>query len=280
MKTRISIAMLVLGFFVLIPVNAAEEATTKDVNEPEIVVQAAAEKSEVFKTEMDKVSYIIGTQIGGNMKKAEIDINLELLMQGVKDGLEGKEPALDEAEMQKVYSAWQQSMRAEQAAKQKKEAAENLAAGTAFLEANKAKEGVKVLESGLQYKVITEGTGNTPTADDKVKTHYRGTLIDGKEFDSSYKRGKPAEFPVKGVIGGWTEALQLMKEGAKWELYIPAGLAYKERPRPGIPANSTLVFEIELIEILEKVESSKVPNPRGSRTPITPKEPEAPKEVK
>jgi len=251
-KTKISIAMFVLGFFVVMWVNAAEKDTTKDVN-----IQAADEKAEIFKTEMDKVSYIIGTQIGENFKKAEIDVNLELLMQGLKDTLQGKEPALSQAEMQKVYSDWQQSMREKQLAKQKKEAAENLAAGTAFLEANKTKEGVKVLPSGLQYKVITEGTGNTPTADDTVKTHYRGTLIDGTEFDSSYKRNRPAEFPVKGVIKGWTEALQLMKEGAKWELYIPANLAYGERGRPGIPPNSTLVFEIELIEIVKPAEPTE-----------------------
>jgi FKBP-type peptidyl-prolyl cis-trans isomerase len=266
-KTRIIITMLMLSFFVVMPVNAAEEVTTK-ANEPEVTARAV-EKSGMFKTEMDKVSYIIGTQIGGNMKKAEVDINLELLMQGIKDTLEGKEPALDQAEMQKVYSAWQQEMREKQIAKQKKEAADNLAAGTAFLEANKAKEGVKVLPSGLQYKVITEGTGNIPTADDKVKTHYRGTLIDGTEFDSSYKRGTPAEFPVKGVIKGWVEALQLMKEGAKWELYIPANLAYGERGRPGIPANSTLIFEIELLEIVKPVVMPKAP-----------KTPEKPEEVK
>jgi FKBP-type peptidyl-prolyl cis-trans isomerase FklB len=257
-KTRISIAMLVLGFFVVMLVNTGGEGTTKDVNEPEIVVQAADEKAEVFKTEMDKLSYIIGTQIGENLKKAEIDVNLELLMQGIKDTLQGREPALSQAEMQKVYSDWQQRMRAKQLAKQKKEAAENLAAGTAFLEANKAKQGVKVLPSGLQYKVITEGTGNTPTADDTVKTNYRGTFIDGTEFDSSYKRNRPAEFHVKRVIKGWTEALQLMKEGGKWELYIPANLAYGERPRPGIPPNSTLVFEIELIEIVKPAEVNEV----------------------
>ena len=249
--------MLVLGFFIVMPVNAAEKGTTKDVNKPEIVVQTADKKAEIFKTEMDKVSYIIGMQIGGNLKKAEIDVNLELLMQGIKDTLQGKEPALSQAEMQKVYSAWQQSMRAKQLAKQKKEAAENLAAGTAFLEANKAKQGVKVLPSGLQYKVITEGTGNTPTANDKVKTNYRGTLIDGTEFDSSYKHGKPAEFRVKGVIKGWTEALQLMKAGSKWELYIPADLAYGERGRPGIPPNSTLIFEIELLEVIKNQSKDK-----------------------
>ena len=264
MKTRISIAMLVLGCLILLsgcstslPDNAIEESAIKDVNEPEVVVQVADEKAEIFTTEMDKVSYIIGTQIAGNLKKAEIEANLELLIQGLKDTLEGKEPAIDQAQMQKIYSDWQQSMRAERLAKQKKEAAENLTAGTAFLEANKSKEGVIVLPSGLQYKVITEGTGNIPTADDRVKTHYRGTLIDGTEFDSSYKRNQPAEFRVKGVIKGWTEALQLMKEGAKWELYIPANLAYGERGRPSIPPNSTLIFEIELIEIVKPANTTE-----------------------
>ena len=198
--------------------------------------------------------------MAGSLKKAGIDVNLELLVQGLKDALAGTKLALSKDEMTKTYTGWQQKMRAKQAAKKAKEAAENLAAGTAYLEANKAKEGVKVLPSGLQYKVVTEGTGNTPTADDKVKTHYRGTLIDGSEFDSSYKRNKPAEFGVKGVIKGWTEALQLMKEGGKWELYIPANLAYGQRGRPGIPGNSTLIFEIELLEIV-KAEPAKAAQP-------------------
>jgi len=250
-KTRSKIVMLVLVFLTVMLVNAAEEGAKKDANEPKIIVQATAEKVEIFKTEMEKVSYIIGTQIARQFKSQEIEINLDTLLMGLKDALGGDKLVLGQSEMKTVYDGWQKKMRAKQAAKQAKETAENLAAGTAFLEANKAKEGVKVLPSGLQYKVITEGTGNTPTADDKVKTHYRGTLIDGTEFDSSYKRNKPAEFPVKGVIKGWTEALQLMKEGGKWELYIPANLAYGERGRPSIPANSTLIFEIELLEIVK-----------------------------
>ena len=261
MKTRSKIVMLVLVCLTVMLVNAAEEGAKTDVNEPQIIVQATADKAEVFKTEMDKVSYIIGTQMAGSLKKAEIDVNLELLVQGLKDTLAGTKLALSQAEMTKTYAAWQQQMRAKQAAKTAEEAAKNLAAGTAFLAANKVKEGVKVLPSGLQYKVVKEGTGNTPTADDKVKTHYRGTLINGTEFDSSYKRNKPAEFPVKGVIKGWTEALQLMKEGGKWELYIPANLAYGQRGRPSIPANSTLVFEIELIEILKPAEPAKAAKP-------------------
>jgi FKBP-type peptidyl-prolyl cis-trans isomerase len=158
---------------------------------------------------------------------------------------------MSQAEMKTVYDAWLQRRKQEEAAAKAKAGSENLAKGTAFLEANKAKEGVVALPSGLQYKVIKEGTGGTPVATDKVKTHYRGTLIDGKEFDSSYKRGQPATFGVTQVIAGWTEALQLMKEGAKWELYIPANLAYKTRDTPTIPANSTLIFEIELIEIVK-----------------------------
>ena len=243
--------MLVLVFLTVMLVNAAEEGAKKDVNEPKIVVQATVEKVEILKTETEKVSYIIGTQIARNFKQQDIEVNLDSLMMGLKDALQGDKLVMSQDEMTKVYSAWQTKMRAKMATKKAKEASENLAAGTAFLEANKAKEGVKVTSSGLQYKVITEGTGNTPTADDKVKTHYRGTLIDGTEFDSSYKRNRPAEFAVTGVIKGWTEALQLMKEGGKWELYIPADLAYGERGRPSIPANSTLIFEIELLEIVK-----------------------------
>ena len=261
MKTRNYIVMLALSCLIVISAYAAQEGTKEDVQEPQTTEQAAAPKAETLKTEMEKVSYIIGTQIARNFKTQEIEVNLDSLMMGLKDALEGKTLVLSQDEMKQVFTRFQQQMRAKQAAKQAKEAAENLAAGTAFLEANKAKEGVKVLPSGLQYKVVTEGTGNTPTADDKVKTHYRGTLIDGTEFDSSYKRNKPAEFPVKGVIKGWTEALQLMKVGDKWELYIPANLAYGQRGRPNIPANSTLIFEIELLEVTKAAAPAQAAQP-------------------
>ena len=252
MKTRSKIVMLVLVCLTVMLVNAAEEGTQKDANEPQIVAQATTAKAEIFKTEVEKVSYIIGTQIAGNFKTQEIEVNLDSLLLGLKDALEGKELALSQDEMKQVFKRFQQQMRAKQAAKQAKEAAENMAAGTTFLEANKAKEGVKVLPSGLQYKVVTEGTGNTPVATDRVKTHYRGSFVGGKVFQSSFEGGKPIEFGVTGVIPGWTEALKLMKEGAKWELYIPANLAYGERGKsPSIPANSTLIFEIELLEIVK-----------------------------
>jgi len=257
-KTRNYIVMLALSFLIVISAYAAVEEGAK---EPQTTPAGTAPQVETLKTEVEKVSYIIGTQIAGNFKAQEIEVSLDSLMQGLKDVLEGKQLALGQDEMKTVYKAWQQKMRAKQAAKQAMEAAKNMAAGTAYLEANKAKEGVKVLPSGLQYKVITEGTGSTPTADDKVKTHYRGKLIDGTEFDSSYKRNQPAEFGVKGVIKGWTEALQLMKVGGKWELYIPADLAYGQRGRPSIPPNSTLIFEIELLEIVKPAAAGQAAQP-------------------
>lgn len=197
-----------------------------------------------LQNELNKVSYVIGTQIAQNFKRQDIEINIESLMWGLKDAMEGKKLALSQDENRQVMLNFQTRMTAKLVAK-------NLTEGIAFLEVNKAKEGVQVLPSGLQYKVIKEGTGKIPTVDDKVKTHYRGTLINGTEFDSSYKRNKPAEFPVKGVIKGWTEALLLMKQGSKWELYIPPNLAYGEQGRPGIPPNSTLIFEIELLEVVK-----------------------------
>jgi len=254
-KTRVYILMLALGCLAVMSVFAAQEGTKENTGQAESVVATVKvnppnPNAAMLKTEMDKVSYIIGTQIARNFKTQDIEVNVEALTLGLKDALAEKPLALSNDEMQKVYAGFQSQMRAKMAAKQAAEASKNIAAGTAFLEANGTKEGVKVLPSGLQYKVITEGTGKSPTATDKVKTHYRGTLIDGTEFDSSYKRDRPAEFAVNAVIKGWTEALQLMKEGSKWELYIPADLAYGSRPRPGIPANSTLVFEVELLEVL------------------------------
>ncbi len=258
MKTKMFILMLVLGCLIAVSVYAAKESSKATVVPPPAPDKKATAPQVIMRkvgslvTEMDKVSYAIGVQLGTNFKRQGIDIKIEKFVQGFKDAAAGNKLELTEQEIQQTMMAFSQKMREKQQEKQKADAVKNLAEGKAFLAANGKKEGVRVLPSGLQYKVLKEGTGKTPTAADKVKTHYRGTLIDGTEFDNSYKRGKPAEFGVTAVIKGWTEALQLMKEGAKWELYIPADLAYGERARPTIPANSTLIFEIELLEVVKE----------------------------
>jgi len=215
--------------------------------------QVNAEENLLLKSQRDKVSYIIGMDIGKNFKNQSIDIDPDILAKGIKDALAGGKPLLTEQEIRETLAAFQKEMTAKQEELAKKMGEKNKKEGEAFLADNKKKEGVQTLASGLQYKVIKAGVGNKPQITDTVTTHYRGTLIDGTEFDSSYRRGKPATFPVKGVIAGWTEALQLMEEGAKWQLFIPPHLAYGERGAGrAIGANVTLIFEIELISIEEK----------------------------
>jgi FKBP-type peptidyl-prolyl cis-trans isomerase len=173
-----------------------------------------------------------------------------MLVQGIEDAASGGEALMTEEQMRTVMMNLANRVKAEQMEKQKQEGAENIKAGEAFLAENAGKEGVKTTDSGLQYKVITAGEGKTPQKSDKVTVHYRGTLIDGSEFDSSYSRNKPATFGVGQVIPGWTEALQLMKEGDKWEIYLPSKLGYGERGAGAkIPPNSTLIFEVELISV-------------------------------
>ena len=215
-----------------------------------LVSQVNAQENLVLKNQKDKISYIIGMDIGTNLKKQSIDIDSNILAKGVKDALAGTKPLLTEQEIQETMMAFQKDMMAKQEEIGKK----NKKEGEAFLPENKKKEGVKTLPSGLQYKVIKAGTGKKPKLSDTVTAHYRGTLIDGTEFDSSYKRGQPATFPVSGgMIPGWTEALQLMEEGAKWQLFIPSNLAYGEKGAGrDIGPNATLIFEIELISIQEK----------------------------
>ncbi len=254
MKKQIYVVMFFLSCLLVITVNAAGKNAKQKEKSEETVVSTKQDNEpgeNSLKTETDKFSYVIGTQLGRNFKKQGIEIRVEPLMQGLTDAMKGTELILTQDQMQQVMMSFQRRMEAEQQERQKAGGAINLAEGNAFLEKNKKNKGVKELPSGLQYKIIKKGTGKTPTADSKVKTHYRGTLINGTEFDSSYKRNAPAEFAVKGVIKGWTEALQLMKEGAKWELYIPADLAYGQQARPSIPPNSTLIFEIELLEIVK-----------------------------
>lgn len=212
-----------------------------------------------FTSRKQKFSYALGMNIanglGANLKKQGVDVDWSLLAQGLKDGASGAKTRMTEDEAKAVLTEVQNDVRKEQQEKMKEAGDKNKSEGQAFLAANKDKEGVKTLTSGLQYKVMTEGTGPKPTAADTVVCNYRGTLINGTEFDSSYKRGEPATFPVGGVIKGWTEALQLMPVGSKWQLFIPADLAYGDRGAGAeIGPNETLIFEVELISIKPKAE--------------------------
>ncbi|QLY24319.1 FKBP-type peptidyl-prolyl cis-trans isomerase [Bdellovibrio sp. KM01] len=197
-------------------------------------------------TDIKKASYAIGQQIGGNLKQQNIDFDSDALAQALKDASAGKNEMTKE-DMQAAMMKLQ-----EMAMKKQQEAAEtNAKAGKDYLEKNKSAAGVKTTASGLQYIIEKEGTGAQPKKEDVVKVHYKGTLTNGEQFDSSYDRGQPAEFPVGGVIPGWTEALQLMKVGSKAKLFIPPELAYGPSGRPGIPPNSVLVFEVELMDIVK-----------------------------
>jgi FKBP-type peptidyl-prolyl cis-trans isomerase FklB len=213
---------------------------------------AFAEEQTVLKTEKEKVSYIIGVNIGRNLKTQSVDVDPDMVSKGMKDVASGGKLLMTDEEMKATMTAFQQEMMKKHQEELEKVGGKNKAEGEAFLAANKKKPGVVTLPSGLQYKVITKGKGKSPKATDKVTVNYRGTLIDGTEFDSSYKRGEPATFPVNGVIKGWTEALQLMKEGSKWELFIPPDLAYGEKGAGNvIGPNATLIFEVELLSVGE-----------------------------
>jgi FKBP-type peptidyl-prolyl cis-trans isomerase FklB len=215
--------------------------------------QSPAPESSAFKTQKDKVSYAIGMNVGTTLHRQSVDVDPKLLQQGLEDALAGGKTLLSEDEARAVLTELQTDMRKKQQEKMQLAGEANKKEGDAFLTANKGKDGVVALPSGLQYKIITSGTGPKPTASDTVVCNYRGTLIDGKEFDSSYKRGQPATFPVSGVIKGWTEALQLMPVGSKCQLFIPSGLAYGERGQGGdIGPNATLIFEVELLSIQTK----------------------------
>jgi FKBP-type peptidyl-prolyl cis-trans isomerase len=220
-----------------------------------------------LKTAKDKASYAIGMSMAKGMKAQGVDIDPAILARGLRDGLAGK-PQLTEEQAQAALTELQTDVRKHQEEKAKVVGDVNKKAGDAFLTANKTKPGVLALPSGLQYKILTPGTGPKPTAADTVVCNYKGTLLTGKEFDSSYKRGQPATFPVGQVIKGWTEALQLMPVGSKWELFIPAELAYGTRAAgPDITPNSTLVFEVELLSIKPKEDAPK----DGSAKPTDPK---------
>jgi FKBP-type peptidyl-prolyl cis-trans isomerase FklB len=198
----------------------------------------------------DKASYSIGLNMGKQIAQIKDNVSFDLVKQGLNDAYKGGELKLTDDEIRASLTEFQQRLQKAQADKMKRAAETNKKAGDTFLATNKTAEGVKTTDSGLQYKVITKGTGDIPKSTDTVVTHYKGTLIDGTEFDSSYKRGQPATFPVTGVIKGWTEALQKMTVGSKWQLFIPSDLAYGSRGAgQSIGPDSVLIFEIELLEI-------------------------------
>ncbi len=200
--------------------------------------------------DMDKVSYSIGFDIGRSFQKQPFELVPDVVSQGLKDGLNKTDPLIPAEEMESTLTSFQEEIMNKQDSGRKDASEKNKKEGEEFLAENKTKEGVITTESGLQYKILTPGTGRTPAKTDQVETHYRGTLIDGKEFDSSYKRGETITFPVSGVIPGWTEALLLMQEGAKWQLFIPSNLAYGPRGAGGdIGPNAALIFDIELVAV-------------------------------
>ena len=237
-KTVLKSVIVVVLFFCLgVPVSAKDKITKASL-----------------KTKEDKVSYTIGLDIGTNFKKMGVAINPDIFLKGINDSQsENNKLLMTKQEIQETMTNFRQEMRSKQMKRQKEQAQKNHKKGSAFLKENKSKQGIITRPSGLQYKIIEQGTGATPTADDIVVCHYRGTTIDKNEFDSSYKRNEPAEFEVQNVIKGWKEALQLMKIGAKWKLFIPSDLAYGERGAgQGIGPNETLIFDIELIDIKKK----------------------------
>ncbi len=248
---------------------AAPAATTPKkatAAKPPVKKTATATKSAVappaLTTRKDKFSYALGMNIGNGYKqgleKQSVEFDADLIAQGVKDALSGAKTRLTEDDAKAVLTEVQNDINKQRQEKMKDAAAKNKTEGEAFLAANKSKEGVVTLPSGLQYKILTAGIGPKPTASDQVVCNYRGTLIAGTEFDSSYKRGKPATFGVGQVIKGWTEALQLMPVGSKWQLFVPSDLAYAERGAGAeIGPNATLIFEVELISIVDKTKDDK-----------------------
>ncbi len=220
-----------------------------------------AEGDLVLKTDKDKVSYSIGADIGKSFRTRGLDLNEQILIQGFKDAYAGKKTLLTDEEAQAALEAYKKEMMAKQEATAKEQAAKNVKEGATFLAENKKKEGVKTTATGVQYKILTAGTGKMPKATDTVKVHYRGTLIDGTEFDSSLKTKEPVTFPVNGVIPGWTEVLQLMPTGSKWQVVIPSNLAYGEAGAGQvIGPNATLIFDVELLSI-EPPEKLEAPAP-------------------
>ena len=219
--------------------TATKSASTEPKNAP----------GPALTTDKEKQSYALGMNIARGISRQGADVDAAAMARGLRDTLSGAKPLLTDDEAEAALKQLQDVVKAKQDAELQKMGEADMKEGQEFLAANKTKEGVVTLPSGLQYKIITPGTGPKPTADDTVVCNYSGTLLNGKKFDSSYKRGQPAEFPLKGVIKGWTEALQLMPVGSKWQLFIPSDLAYGPQGRGPIPPNATLIFQVELLSI-------------------------------
>ncbi len=230
--------ILAIILFVVISSSVCQAAEPLKLNDPK-----------------DKNSYTLGYTFGKNMKESGVDLKTDTLLEGIRDGLEAKVPVMGQDEMRETLTRLEEQMRIARQKITKESSAKNIEEGKAFLDKNKEKQGVKTFPDGLQYKVLSEGSGPTPSATDTVTVNYRGSLIDGTLFDSSYTRGEPTTLRVDGVIPGWTEALQHMKTGAKWQIFVPPELGYGARPNNRIPPNSTLIFEIELLSIAKDSQS-------------------------
>lgn len=242
------------------PAQAAPQPTMAAESKPASPVattkpaMAAASTITALKNDKDKISYAIGVDMGTNLKAQNIEVNPDMLAKGLKDALANAQILLSQQEVSSTLANLQKQIISKREADFKTQADQNKHSGETFLQANKTKTGVITLASGLQYKIITQGTGPQPTDKDSVTVNYAGRLINGQEFDSSYRRGKPAQFPVAEVIPGWSEALKLMKTGSTWEIYVPPSLAYGERGLSGGPIgpNQALIFTINLISIDKK----------------------------
>jgi len=262
MQNSLRITLLLLAVASVLPSGVAQQAppaqtqpATPPKSQPGAATKRALAKAAplTLKTQKEKASYALGMNFGSGLRKQSIDVDPAILARGLRDSFSNGKTLLTEDESRAVLTQLQSEVRKRQQELAQQLGDANKKQGMAFLEANKTKDGVVTLPSGLQYKVLQEGTGPKPAPTDTVICNYRGTLLDSTEFDSSYKRGQPATFPVAGVIKGWTEALQLMPVGSKWQLFIPPELAYGERGFGGqIGPNATLIFEVELLSIQAK----------------------------
>lgn len=245
---------------------SSSASTAKSSTAPK--TSTATKPQGALTTQKEKFSYALGMDLGNGLKKQSVEVDVDRMAQGLRDALAGTKMQMTDDEARAVLMETQNEMRKKQQEKMQVTAEANKKEGDTFLAANKSKDGVVTTPSGLQYKVLTMGTGPKPTATDTVSCNYKGTLIDGKEFDSSAKHGgQPISFPVNGVIKGWTEALQLMPVGSKFELFIPSNLAYGERGAGAdIGPNATLVFEVELVSI-QPPQGAKTPEGAAQKTP-------------